>query len=99
MEQFSICQLRDDPNALVVVLQSDLINEQHTQIVAPLIQIGVFPRLVRLNPTISFKGQEYMIVMDQMLSIPTRLIERHVGSALAKRDEISRALDYLFKGF
>jgi mRNA-degrading endonuclease toxin of MazEF toxin-antitoxin module len=99
MEQFSICHLRGDPNTLVIVLQSDLIDEQQTQIVAPLIPIGVFPRLIRLNPTIRLKEQEYMIVMDQMLSIPTRRIERRIGSALAKRDEISRALDYLFKGF
>lgn len=99
MKQYAICQLRGNPDDLVVVLQSDLIDEQQTQIVAPLVAMGLFPRLIRLNPIISLQNTDYMILIDQMLSIPSRMIERQIGSAIIKRDEISLALDYILKGF
>lgn len=100
MKQYSICQLRGgNLDELVVVLQSDLIDEQQTQIVAPLVPVGLFPRLIRLNPIISLQNTDYMIVIDQMLSIPSRMIEKQVGTAIAKQDEISSALDYILKGF
>lgn len=99
MRQYAICQLRGNPDDLVVILQSDLIDEQQTQIVAPLVVAGLFPRLIRLNPVIRLQNTDYMIVVDQMLSIPTRMIERQIGTAAEKQDEISLALDYLLKGF
>lgn len=99
MDQFDICTLRERRETFVVILQSDIIAEQNTRIVAPLLAVGTLPRLERLNPVIEIEGKPFILLVDQLLSIPSKVIDRKIGSAAGQRDAIALALDYLFKGF
>ena len=99
MDQFTICRLRESPNALVVILQSDL-NEHHgTLVAAPLVQSDLTKRVARINPMIEHDGQSYILIMNKLGAVPVTEFGRPVGSAESQRDAISDALDYLFKGF
>ena len=99
MEQFAICRLRDTPNLLVVVLQSD-VNEYHgTLVAAPLIRSDLTRRVARINPLIELDGQSYILIMNKLSAVPLSGIDRPIGSAHHAREAIFDALDYLFKGF
>lgn len=83
---------------LIAQLQSD-VSEGRECIVAPLTPFSLMPAPEsRLRPTIRHDGTDYAVVMRLMGAIPTTHLRRPVGSIAAWRDDISRALDWLFFG-
>jgi hypothetical protein len=97
-EQYAIHRLRGDRQALIVILQSDAAETQNTRIVAPLLDTTRIPSLGKLNPHVVFASRRMEISVDQLASIPTRLIGEKAGSCAELRYEITRALDMLFQG-
>ena len=104
MRQFDICRLKPaQPGgsgpALIVILQSDLLSELHTRMVAPLAREREFPPVGKLRPLITHRGRRYRIVMDQMNVVDVRNVGEVVGSASSADYEIGRAIDGVFMGF
>ncbi len=104
MRQFDICRLKPaqpggSPPELIVVLQSDLLSDLDTRMVAPLAKERELPSIGRLRPTVTHRGRRYRIVIDQMNVVGVRSIGEVVGSAASADYEIGRAIDGIFMGF
>lgn len=83
---------------LVVVLQADVV-EADTRIVVPLTATSNAPTpRSRALPLVSHDGREYAVLMRLMGVLPARLLRQSVGSVAHYRDDITRALDWLFFG-
>ncbi len=83
---------------LVVLLQSDIAGGDQ-RIVAPMTPIGLAPRLPsRQVPIVRHDETNYSVFMPLMTTVSARALRRPVGSIAAWRDDISRALDWLFFG-
>jgi toxin CcdB len=85
---------------LVVVLQADAdIVEADTRIVAPLTTTAIVPNPpTRVLPLVSHDGRDYVVMMRLVGVLPTRQLGQPVGSIAQHRDDIARALDWLFFG-
>lgn len=81
---------------LVVVLQMD-IAEGAERIVAPLSRAGGEPAS-RLRPLIRHDGQDFIVLMRLLGTLPVRVLRHSVGSIAEYRDELIRAIDWLFRG-
>lgn len=97
--QYSICGLRDRPEQLLVILQSELSDHQGSLVAAPLIPARLLKRRPKLNPLIRHGSIEYLLVVDKLGAVPVVEITHPLGSAESRREAISNALDYLFHGF
>lgn len=55
-------------------------------------------RVERLHPLVTFKGQKYIIAIDQIATVAVSQLGKPSGSAGHLRDEIIAAIDRLFTG-
>ncbi len=89
---------RDFP--LVMVLQSDAVGGQD-QLVAPLARpvppLAGPPNRALVN--VRHDGAEYIILLTMMGSILASRLGKPVGSLREYRDDINRALDWIFFGW
>ena len=99
MSQFAVYSGVGRSGTLVVDLQSNILGPIATRIVAPLLQQGEAPVLTELTPMVRFDGHDLVVMIPLMASIPTRELQRPVGSLASDQDAIKRALDLLFLGF
>jgi toxin CcdB len=84
---------------LITVLQADLAGEGPGTIVAPLAPRAALPDAVgRLMPIVRHGDGEYLLAIELMTSIPRTELRQPLGSIAAHRDDITRALDWLFTG-
>jgi hypothetical protein len=81
---------------LVVVLQAD-VAEGEERVVAPLSR-DVTNRPSRMRPVIRHEGDMFMVMMRLLGIMPVRLLRHPVGSIARHRDDLMRALDWLFWG-
>jgi hypothetical protein len=82
----------------VVALQADVV-EADTRIVAPLATTTIMATpQSRALPLVSHDGREYVVMMRLMGVLPTRHLRQSIGSVARYRDDIARALDWLFFG-
>ncbi len=83
----------------VVALQSDVAQLARDQIVAPLVPLGLIPKVIsRLIPIVALDGSEHMVLVPALAGMNSRdLLKRH-GSLVAARRELLAAIDYLFFG-
>ena len=97
MAQFDVYRLGAD--ALVVDIQSDLVDTLANRIVVPLLPVDDAPQPIgRVNFALSINGADYMVETQYIASVPTVALTRPVASVPQYRDEITRALDMLFHG-
>jgi toxin CcdB len=84
---------------LVVVLQADA-TEGDTRLIAPLApHVGPLARTAsRALPLIDHDQKRYAVTLSLISSLPQRQLRDAVGSLAAHRDDITRALDWLFFG-
>lgn len=85
----------------VVTLQSDLLERIEHHVVAPLriaSDDSVIP-VLRLNPLAIVDGQKCHVRVQDMATVPERLLKSPVANLSAQREEILAALDFLFTGF
>ena len=104
MRQFDICKLKPRTAAakapdLVVILQSDLLSELGTRVVAPLAEEHELPPIGNLRPVVTHRKRRYRIAIDQINVVGVGNIGETVGSASSADYEIGRALDGVFMGF
>ncbi len=83
---------------LLVVLQADIVGGDG-HIVAPLTTTAIVPVAPRrVLPVVSHEGRDYVVMMRLLGFLPARHIGPMVGSIADYRDDITRALDWLFIG-
>jgi toxin CcdB len=83
----------------VAVVQADIAEEGRGRIVAPLAPCAALSGAVgRLLPLVRRGGEDFYIALESMTSLPTGALGNPVGSIASHRDEITRALDWLFTG-
>ncbi len=83
---------------LIVLLQADVV-ESDTRIVAPLTTTTIVPAPpTRILPLVSHDGHDYVVMMRLLGVLPARRLGQPVGSIARYRDDIARALDWLFFG-
>lgn len=83
---------------LLVILEANFA-EGDTRIVAPLTPAALVPfPPARVRPVVSHDGHDYSVMMRLMTTAPLRLLRHPVGSIAQYREDLSRALDWLFFG-
>ena len=99
MARFDVYRLTSDA-VLVVDLQSDLIDNLDTRVVAPLLPLEEFFKAIsRLNLKFELDGTSYVLVTHMLGTISLSDV-RETVSRLADRDhDIIAATDFLFQGF
>ncbi len=80
----------------VTVLQAD-IAEGPQRLACPLFAHKPLPPSKTIL-TVEPGGVRYLLPIAQMASVPSRVLRRPVASIAAPRDDIIRALDWLFTG-
>lgn len=103
MEQFAVHR---NPNPefaerapYLLVLQSDLLRDLATVVVAPLIEEGRFgkPATV-LNPVFEIEGNRVVLSVTELAGISRRDLGGYVTSLGQARQELIAAIDLLFTG-
>jgi hypothetical protein len=82
---------------LIVTLQAD-VTEGALRVVAPLTAVTSCTPTSRLVPIVEHDGKPYAVVFNLMTNLSTRLLRHPVGSIARYRDDLTRALDWLFFG-
>ena len=83
-----------------LVLQSDLLQNLATAVIAPLGRASVVGgKLVEgLAPEVDIDGERYVMYTPELAAVSTTILRKHVGNVEAQREKIVRALDVLFSG-
>ena len=82
----------------VVVLQSDLVSDLRSTVVAPLVPRESMRGAQRLNPLLKLDGSEYWLAIHELFAVERRILLRQAGNVSDQRDAIIAALDLLFTG-
>ncbi|GLR64241.1 CcdB family protein [Marinospirillum insulare] len=84
----------------ILELQSAVISEIATRIVVPLADYKYMrnEEFERLTPKVSYDGKELLVLVPQIASMSTKLLQNPIGSLSHLRDEIISALDFAITG-
>lgn len=86
--------------ALAIDLQSNLLDELHTRVMAPLVLMKDVAKIAhRLNPHFQIDGESFVMMTEFLTTIPVSEIGPAVADLSNKADEITAATDFLFQGF
>jgi toxin CcdB len=95
--QFDLYRLTD--GTMVVVLQSDLLDQLNTRLVAPLIPATKLGRVMAtLNPEVTLGADRYLLMPQLAATLTVAELGTRIGSLALLRDEIVRAMDALLSG-
>ncbi|MCP5322331.1 MAG: CcdB family protein [Pseudomonadales bacterium] len=104
MTQFSVHKnANPDTKSTVPYLlnvQSDLIEDLATRVVAPLYSVAAMKGkiLETLTPVFEIEGKQYVMVTPQLAGVPKKMLGAKAIDLSSKRDEIIAALDLLITG-
>ena len=89
-----------DVYPLLVDIQTPVISEISTRIVIPLGRRESFndETLQGLTPTVTYEGDELLLLVPQIASVPSRILRDPIGSLSHFSDEIIAALDFAVTG-
>jgi toxin CcdB len=82
----------------VIALQSDLLEQFGSAVVAPLRKFDSAPQFRRLTPLLVVDGKTFLFTPTELVSVPARLLGAPVANLSSERDSIIAALDVLFTG-
>lgn len=83
----------------LVNLQSDLVSELTSTVVAPLVPRGQMKGARRLNPVVTVNGAEFWLATHELFAIDRRMLSHGTIVNLSNdRDAIIGALDIVFTG-
>lgn len=104
MAQFDVyvneSNIQRDAIPFLLNVQSDSLAELRTRVVAPL-RLRMATKAVsnRLNPAFIIGEREVVLMIQELLYLPTAVLGRRVMSLAEDRERIIRALDLLVVGF
>ena len=96
MAQFDLYRLKG--GQLVVDIQTDLIGIDASRVVAPLREAGRYAAFPGLTPTVEVDGANWIVRVQELAALPGPELREPVGSLVAHRDVLKRALDILIDG-
>jgi toxin CcdB len=98
--QFAVYPMPRGRTGFIVDVQSRLLEDLATRVVIPLVPQAVAPRIPMktLNPVLAFNGATFVLMTQNMASIPVAEMGRSVGTLAVERDQIVRAIDALLSG-
>lgn len=84
----------------IVDIQSNIISDIATRIVVPLGRKADFKNeeLKGLTSAVTYEGEDLLLLIPQVASIPTTALKDPVGSLSHLRDKIIAALDFAITG-
>jgi toxin CcdB len=83
----------------LINLQSDLISELRSIVVAPLVPRERMKGAQRLNPVVTVEGSDYWLATHELFAIDQRVLNHTPVANLSNdRDTIIAALDIVFTG-
>lgn len=104
MRRFDVVRNRDSGNArrfpLLLVVQSDFLQGLPTQVVVPMVRTAKLrdrPAEL-LNPVAEVDGEDFVLLTQQLAAVPVTTLGNTVTNLDSRRDDIVRALDFLFSG-
>lgn len=81
-------------------LQSDLLSELNTRVVAPLMPAEAAPKPAAwLNPTFEVEAERVVMVTQFMAAVPRAMLGAPVASLETQHEAITRAVDMVMQGF
>jgi toxin CcdB len=86
-----------------VDVQAEVLQDLQTRAVIPLVplsstaELTCFP-LSYLTPVVTFDGHSYLLLTPQLAGIPRADLRLHVGSLADQCQQITTAVDFLFRG-
>ncbi|HVK85867.1 MAG TPA: CcdB family protein [Kofleriaceae bacterium] len=85
---------------LLLDVQSDVLSGLVSRIVVPMVTTKRWKDrpITRLNPTVKLEDTEYLLVFQDLASIPASALGKVVGSLAHRRGELIAAVDLLFTG-
>ena len=87
-------------SALVLDVQSDLLEPLNTRVVVPLMPPASAPKPARrLNPVFELDGQSLVMVTQFTAAVACAELGKPIGNLETHSAEITAALDMLFQGF
>lgn len=104
MAQFSVHKNKNPKSReaypYLVDLQSDLLSELSTRVVAPLAKLTELRKkpIRDLTPVVEVQGAKYLMLTPQLAGIAAKELGQVVGNISAQRDEIVAAVDFLVTG-
>lgn len=99
MARFSVYKNLEGEGYLLDI-QADLLSHLNTRVVVPLLPVDSAPKpAVTLNPLFDIEGTTVSMVTQFMAAVPAQLLKTTVLSLESRRQEITAAVDLLFRGF
>lgn len=86
----------------VLDVQADLLEDLKTRVVIPLRRRGRFPDLrppSDLVPAVEVEGIECLLETPKLAAVPVRVLGSPIASLAGRRNDITRAIDFLFQGY
>jgi toxin CcdB len=83
----------------LVILQSDLVSNLRSTVVAPLVARNDMVGARQLNPLVTVDGLEYWIAVYELFAIEQHMLGPKIASVADQRDALVAAIDFLFTGF
>lgn len=82
-------------------VQADLLGALPSVVVIPLAEMTAIEQrpIRRLNPQFEIEQRIVVALVQDLASVPRRLLKTSVTNLSPQRDEILTALDFLFSGF
>lgn len=83
----------------VVIVQSHLLDDLPTVVVAPLLRPHERPAYTYVSVELDVLGQSYVLSLAELAVMDRRALGRHVADVKAREDDIRRAIGRIFTGF
>ncbi|HWL62356.1 MAG TPA: CcdB family protein [Steroidobacteraceae bacterium] len=81
-------------------LRSDVVPGHDRLLIAPLAPRARMPGVAgRLAPVVRIEGEDHVVIIDRLVSIPSRAAQRPIANLAAHREALIGAIDLLFSGF
>ena len=84
----------------IVDIQSSIISDIATRIVVPLGRKKLIgsEAMTGLTPTVEYEGEDLLLLVPQIASIPSKSLKKPIGSLSHLRNEIIAAVDFALTG-
>ena len=83
----------------VIVLQSDLVHQTKTVVIAPLVAADSLRDNQILYPFVEVEGRRVAITITELATAPRSVLKTYIVGLERERERIITALDILFTGF
>ena len=90
----------DDPDTLLLDVQSDILSGYENRIVIPVQRPHIAPIVAkRLNPVVAVAGEPHVLVTQFLAAVPLEALGARVTSLSERHLEITDAVDFLLHGY